>query len=544
MTRRVLAVLALAACAYAQQPIPGAGGAAPGPAGALGDFLPVVTTNATSDASWCGHLIPFNGSSLTVTLASPPVDACPFSIVNWSTSTTLSIALSGLTLNNSASAPTAIPARTGSDSSGMTIWTDGTNYAGSKMTTGATGATGSTGSTGATGSAGTIGSTGPTGATGSAGTGSSAVSVNSGTPVSANVTSDQLLNELTLSAGYLNNATTPWAFRASGVYSSSVAGPAIAIKVKLCTVSGCGSGTAVTLATFTTVASASASNNQFNLYLDMLTSTTGTSGKLLGHGTLAIDVGTGFASATAYVDSNTAASSAIDLTAALFIDFTASASIGSTSNSFSGQAASVQPAATVGAIGAAGPTGATGSYSSAFTQTANDSTDNLCALQSDGTFGDCVNVVTNATTETSFQSFATIPANFFSAKVLSLDSLFKIQATGALTIQLSLRYGATQGSTTPGGIVVWQSTATSLGTAGGSFLIRCAISTPGASSASSSVYAGCVGPFGTATNGGFWRYTSIGIAIDTTSSQKLVWTVKYSAATAGNEVTMLSMSTP
>jgi hypothetical protein len=95
--------------------------------------------------------VPFNGTNLTVTLANPPVDACPFAIVNLSTSSTLVTNLNGRNFNGSATAPTALPVQSGSDASGMTVWTDGTNYAGYKMTTGATGPTGPAGPAGPTG---------------------------------------------------------------------------------------------------------------------------------------------------------------------------------------------------------------------------------------------------------------------------------------------------------------------------------------------------------------------------------------------------------
>jgi hypothetical protein len=206
-----------------------------------------------------------------------------------------------------------------------------------------------------------VGATGPIGPAGPAGAGSSAVGSTAGTAKNAAVTTDQQLDELALPAGLLNTISPGvWRMGSSGVYSSAVTGPSITLKAKLCTVSGCGSGSAITLASFTTATSASASNNQWNVYLDMLTKTTGATGTLIGHGTMAINLGTGAATATAYVDSNIAASASIDLTAALFLDFTASASLASATNSFTAQASSIQPASTVGVAGATGPIGATG----------------------------------------------------------------------------------------------------------------------------------------------------------------------------------------
>lgn len=152
-------------------------------------------------------------------------------------------------------------------------------------------------------------------------------SVTSTSPVTVNTntTSDQQLMELSLSAGYLNTSGQPFKFFGAGVYTTqSGQTPTLTFKVKLCTVSGCGSGTVVTLASYTSGATtASASNMPWNLSITGTTVTTGASGNLEVHGFNGVTLGTtaGAAGAT-YNDTNTAASSTINLTSALFVDFT------------------------------------------------------------------------------------------------------------------------------------------------------------------------------------------------------------------------------
>jgi hypothetical protein len=230
---------------------------------------------------------------------------------------------------------------------------------------GATGPTGSTGVTGPTGITGVTGATGATGATGVAGTGSSAAANITPVTVNGNVTTDQTLQEVTLSAGFLNTLTQPFLIHGSGIFTiGTLQTPALTFKAKLCTVSGCGSGTVVTLASIVTAATVAATNNPWNLNLKAATSTTGTSGALLVHGPLAIDIGAVSSIAdSVYNDTNTAASSTINLTAALFVDFTVATSAGSATNSFTQQIATVEPGSTIGPVGPTGPTGSGGTGS-------------------------------------------------------------------------------------------------------------------------------------------------------------------------------------
>ena len=118
--------------------------------------------------------------------------------------------------------------------------------------TGATGSTGPAGATGPTGPTGATGPTGPTGATGATGPAGTSVPASSNlTPVtvSANTTGDQTLQEVSLAAGALNTALAANLVHGSGYFTiAALQIPALTFKAKLCTVSGCGSGTVVTLA--------------------------------------------------------------------------------------------------------------------------------------------------------------------------------------------------------------------------------------------------------------------------------------------------------
>lgn len=179
--------------------------------------------------------------------------------------------------------------------------------------------------------------------------GGSGSSVANATPVtvSANTTSDQSLMELSLTAGYLNTSLQNFAIGAAGVYTTALAQtPTMTFKAKLCTVSGCGSGTVVTLVSIaTTATTAAATNNQWNLLLNnVITKTTGASGNLEVHGVLTVDLGANNLTADAvFADTNTAVSSNIDLTAALFIDFTVATSTGSASNSITQRGGYISP---------------------------------------------------------------------------------------------------------------------------------------------------------------------------------------------------------
>jgi hypothetical protein len=187
------------------------------------------------------------------------------------------------------------------------------------------------------------------------GGGGSGNSVTSTTPVTVNTntTSDQQLMELSLSAGYLNSLNQPFLFDGAGVYSTQTAQtPTITLKIKLCTVSGCGSGTVVTLVSIVSTATiAAVTNNNWNLAVLGYPHTIGATGNLEIHGPLAVDLGALTTTAdSVFVDTNTAASANIDLTAALFVDFTIAFSTNAaTANIFTQRSGGVMPFAATAA---------------------------------------------------------------------------------------------------------------------------------------------------------------------------------------------------
>lgn len=216
---------------------------------------------------------------------------------------------------------------------------------------------------GPTGASGSTGANGPTGATGIAGT-TTAVANTTAVTVNANSTGPQVLQSLSLPAGLLNHLTVPYGLYESGILTIGAAQtPTLTFTANLCTISGCGSGTVIPLATLTTGATQAQSNIPWNLSLTLGTTATGITGTVIGHGRpgFSIPLGALGGIATPYLDTNTAASSTIDLTAALFIQFTVTTSVGSTLNSFTGQIASLEPGSTAGSTG---PTGAAGSVGS------------------------------------------------------------------------------------------------------------------------------------------------------------------------------------
>lgn len=196
-------------------------------------------------------------------------------------------------------------------------------------------------------------------------TGTSAVGNVTPVTVSANTTSDQALQEISIPAALLNTLAQPYLAHNSGIFTIALAQtPTLTFKAKLCTVSGCGSGVVVTLATITTTATVAATNNIWNLNLKLATTATGASGTILTHGQpgLSIDIGAvSTIAGTLFIDTNTASSSAINLAGVLFLDFTVSTSVGNAGNSFTSQISTIEPASSPGGAGPTGPTGPPGS---------------------------------------------------------------------------------------------------------------------------------------------------------------------------------------
>jgi hypothetical protein len=132
---------------------------ATGPTGPTGLTAPgggvlSYVANHTLVSGDCGNWLTFNGTSLTLTLASPPISStCSFAVQNLA-ATSLTIARNSLLINGQA-ANVTLPAASGVTAQELSCWTDGANYFCSQGPAGAAGATGATGATGNTGSSGT-----------------------------------------------------------------------------------------------------------------------------------------------------------------------------------------------------------------------------------------------------------------------------------------------------------------------------------------------------------------------------------------------------
>lgn len=158
------------------------------------------------------------------------------------------------------------------------------------------------------------------------------------TTVAVSTASDQNLQACSLSANLLNVAGRTLKVFLAGVYSNVVtAQPTVALKIKLCTVSGCGSGVVITpISIVSTVTAATAvSNLAANLTGYISTQTAGASSAYEAHGSLAIDLGTtGLVADSVFADTNTATVGTIDSTGALFLQAVVAFSGASSSNSF------------------------------------------------------------------------------------------------------------------------------------------------------------------------------------------------------------------
>jgi hypothetical protein len=159
--------------------------------------------------------------------------------------------------------------------------------------------------------------------------------------VAASVTTDQNLQACSFSANLLNVAGRTIRIWTAGVYSTAATSTAqITLKAKLCTVSGCASGTVINLDSIQTIALASVTvtNNAWNLAGYSSTQTAGATAAFESHGILSIDLGSLTTAADSIFDDvNTATISSIDSTAALFLQITGAYSAASTSNSMTGR---------------------------------------------------------------------------------------------------------------------------------------------------------------------------------------------------------------
>lgn len=155
--------------------------------------------------------------------------------------------------------------------------------------------------------------------------------------VNANTTADQNLMSCTIAANALNSANRVMQVQVFGAYSTPAASTStITLKAKLCSVSGCGSGTVLTLfsATSTALAALQATNNPWNVIMVSTTQTAGASAAFESHGTMTLDLAAlASASEAVFADNSTATIGTIDSTAQLFLQITIAFSNASGSNS-------------------------------------------------------------------------------------------------------------------------------------------------------------------------------------------------------------------
>jgi hypothetical protein len=156
--------------------------------------------------------------------------------------------------------------------------------------------------------------------------------------VSTSTTADQNLMTQTLVANQLNNLSRNLHVQIAGIYSTPVGSTAtISLKVKLCTVSGCGSGTVITPCSWTSGANpGTITNNPINATCEISTQTVGATAAFEAHGNMVIDLGASPSLAdTIYSDTNTGTVGTIDATGQLFLQVSGAFSAASASNSMS-----------------------------------------------------------------------------------------------------------------------------------------------------------------------------------------------------------------
>jgi hypothetical protein len=155
--------------------------------------------------------------------------------------------------------------------------------------------------------------------------------------VNANVATDQNLMACTIPAGTLNRVGRSLRIKAKGIYSTPAASTSqMTVKIELCTVSGCGSGTVITPISIqsTALGTVQITNDNFSLRSEVTTQTAGASSAYEASGEFLIDLSTlATAADSEFGDTNTATVGTIDSTAQLFLQTTFAFSNASASNS-------------------------------------------------------------------------------------------------------------------------------------------------------------------------------------------------------------------
>jgi hypothetical protein len=143
------------------------------------------------------------------------------------------------------------------------------------------------------------------------------------------------LMAFTITGGALNTTNKTILVKGSGSYTTASAQtPTLKLDVVLCTVSGCGSGTVITLGTFTSAATTASVTNTWHLECLVGTAATGATGTLESQCESSIQLGAtgGVLTPERRTTANTAASSGIDLTGTVYLTFRATLSSSNASN--------------------------------------------------------------------------------------------------------------------------------------------------------------------------------------------------------------------
>jgi hypothetical protein len=174
------------------------------------------------------------------------------------------------------------------------------------------------------------------------------VNVTPVTTAGGSVTTDQNMQACTVPAATLNLIGKTLKVHSAGVYSTAAASTtAVSIETKLCTVSGCGSGTVVDVCDITSAAigTLTISNDTWMTDCILSTQTAGASSVYERSGMLAIDlVVSNLAADSVFLDSNATAVTApvIDNTGGLFLQIAVAFTVASASNVATGRSLVVE----------------------------------------------------------------------------------------------------------------------------------------------------------------------------------------------------------
>jgi len=160
--------------------------------------------------------------------------------------------------------------------------------------------------------------------------------------VSTSTTADQNLQACTIQAGTLNRIGRTLNVSTAGIYSTPAASSAqMTLKAKLCTVSGCGSGTVVAVCNIQTTAlgAIQITNDTWLHECTGITQTAGATAVFERFGRLSMDLLVSNVGADSiFLDSNaTAVTASIDSTAQLFLQVSGAFSAASASNTMTGR---------------------------------------------------------------------------------------------------------------------------------------------------------------------------------------------------------------